>query len=580
MPLNTADQNPNTFNVVPAKTDKNGTDRGQCSWFERPMTGNVVGDRLQIVDMNMQAYVWDGATWSHPATKTDPATGTVAFLAGDQSFKKMEVVDLRDWDGLDIKGANDNSSILQAAIDQTSVAMNSAMGFNCAYRLLIPVGRIAFGTQLLLKQSSFLEGVQAINEGSELRWVGADGVDAIANQLNVSYSTLRNLRLKDFRTNPTSGRGISIDRITNGVILQRLQIMNFPSEQLYFGAPPGFSVDCVAMDDIWVTSTRSTAKGILIERADNNVSLHNIKSDIVTTPANDGYVIRVGAITNDNAVISISSVKHESNNRCPTISLPYNTRGNMIITSVQQRNPQGAAAGAGDVIQIGAVAGGSAFAVNGTTAGFTTGSTSETGGRLVLQNISGPYHGDWTGASGAATVRCLGSGTAVYGPVTIAQLGSGGRVTRDIAGAGIPQNSIYGNVGDTYRSLDATSTKCAVWVKKSGAGTNTGWQPTTPETQSVAYAAAINADMNLGNRVSIGALTGGVALNGPTNIPVFGTEVIYELVQDGTGGRAISYGSLHKGAWPTASGTSGQKQTLRGVSDGTNIVFASASGWY
>lgn len=513
-------------------------------------------------------------------TTKNLTTGAVALVLGSAKRTIGEVVDLRDWDGLDLTGSNDNSSILQAAIDQTSVAMHSYLGFNCAYRLQIPVGRIAFGTQLLLKQSSFIEGIQAINEGSELRWVGADGVDAIANQLNVSYCTLRNLRLKDFRTNPTSGRGISIDRITNGVILQRLQIMNFPSEQLYFGAPPGYSVDCVAMDDIWVTSTKTTAKGILIERADNNVSLHNIKSDIVTTPANDGYVIRVGAIANENAVISISSVKHESNNRCPTISLPLNTRGNMIITSVQQRNPQGAAAGAGDVIQIGAVAGGSAFAVNGTTAGFTTGSTSETGGRLVLQNISGPYHSDWTGASGAAMVRCLGSGTAVYGPVTVAQLGSGGRVTRDIAGAGSPQALIYGNVGDTWRSLDATSTKCAVWVKKSGAGTNTGWQPTTPETQSVSYAATVNADINLGNRVSIGALTGAVLLAGPTNIPVFGTEVIYELLQDGTGGRAISYGSLHKGTWPTASGTANQKQTLRGVSDGTNIVFASASGWY
>ena len=500
---------------------------------------------------------------------------------GGSVWNRSEFVDLRDWTGLDLTGENDNSSILQDAINQTSVAMNSELGFNCAYRLQLPVGRIAFGTQLTLKQSSFLEGVQAINEGTELRWVGADGVDAITNQINVSYCTLRNLRLKDFRTNPTSGRGISIDRITNGVILHRLSIMNFPSEQLYFGAPPGFSVDCVAMDDIWVTSTKATAKGILIERADNNVSLHNIKSDIVTTPANDGYVIRVGAIANDNAVISISSVKHESNNRCPTISLPYNTRGNMIITSVQQRNPQGAAAGAGDIVQLGAVAGGSAFAVDGTAAGFTTGSTSEIGGRLVLQNISGPYHGDWTGAVGAATVRCLGTSTAVYGSVTVAQLGTTGRIVRDIAGAGIPQANVYGNVGDTWRSLDATPTRCALWVKTANNGQATGWQPmSNPETQSVSYAATVSANINLGNRVSIGALTGAVLLGGPTNIPIFGTEVIYELVQDGTGGRAISYGSLHKGAWPTASGTANQKQTLRGVSDGTNIVFASASGWY
>lgn len=80
MPLNTADQNPNTFNVVPAKTDKNGSDRGQCSWFERPMTSNVVGDRLQIVDVNMQTFVWNGADWFNPMFATDPLTGAVKGL--------------------------------------------------------------------------------------------------------------------------------------------------------------------------------------------------------------------------------------------------------------------------------------------------------------------------------------------------------------------------------------------------------------------------------------------------------------------------------------------------------------------
>jgi len=82
MPLNTADQNPNTFNVVPAKTDKNGTDRGQCSWFERPMTGNVIGDRLRIVDVNMQEFVWNGTYWANPLFVFNGAGELVGLVAG------------------------------------------------------------------------------------------------------------------------------------------------------------------------------------------------------------------------------------------------------------------------------------------------------------------------------------------------------------------------------------------------------------------------------------------------------------------------------------------------------------------
>lgn len=71
MALNTADQNPNTFNVLPASPQKVGTDRGWCSWFERPMTSNVFGDRIQIVDLNMQTFVWNGSEWVNPAFSTD-----------------------------------------------------------------------------------------------------------------------------------------------------------------------------------------------------------------------------------------------------------------------------------------------------------------------------------------------------------------------------------------------------------------------------------------------------------------------------------------------------------------------------
>ena len=72
MPLNTPAQNPNTYAVQPASQNRVGTDRGQCSWFERPMNANIIGDRLQVVDINMQTYVWDGSEWVNPMFKIDP----------------------------------------------------------------------------------------------------------------------------------------------------------------------------------------------------------------------------------------------------------------------------------------------------------------------------------------------------------------------------------------------------------------------------------------------------------------------------------------------------------------------------
>lgn len=518
-----------------------------------------------------------GWIWSDPS-------GTALVRPDGDAHNFIEWVDPRDWAGFDVKGNNDNSTILQSAIDEAAYKSRSELGFGASKRLLLPMGRIAFGTQLLIRQNSWVEGIFGADGGTELRWVGADGIDAIANVAGIELSSchLSNLRIKDFRTTPISGRGISFKDFNNGVSLRRLQVFDFPLEQIYVGADVGQAGDCTELDDIWIGGTAATAKGILLERLDNQVIVNNIKSDLATTPANDGYVIRTQAFTNDATVIRISNVKHESNNRCPTLSFPVSTRGNVSIANVIQRNPAGGAAGAGDIIQIGALAGGSAFAVDGTAKGWTTGATSESGGRMTIENVSGANHSDWTGASGAATIRMLGSATATYSPVGRATLGSSGRISRDLYGNSSPAGSVYGNVGDQYTRLDATASLGALWVKRTGNGANSGWAPMNPETQSVTYAAALSAvNMNLGNRIQVGALTGNItSMSNPTNMFPQGVQIIYELTQDGTGGRTIVWSSLHKGAWPTASGTPNQKKTVTGISDGTNIVFNGDSGWY
>jgi hypothetical protein len=66
MMLNTLAQNPNTFNVIAPRADI-GTDRGSCSWFERPVNGNTLGDSLRIVDRGFTEYTWNGSSWVAPA---------------------------------------------------------------------------------------------------------------------------------------------------------------------------------------------------------------------------------------------------------------------------------------------------------------------------------------------------------------------------------------------------------------------------------------------------------------------------------------------------------------------------------
>ena len=83
MPLNTAESNPNTFDLVPALKD-NASFRGSCSWFERPMTGNQVGDSMQVVDINNCTFLWNGQDWINTTSAfSSNITGTYTLDRGD-----------------------------------------------------------------------------------------------------------------------------------------------------------------------------------------------------------------------------------------------------------------------------------------------------------------------------------------------------------------------------------------------------------------------------------------------------------------------------------------------------------------
>jgi len=90
--------------------------------------------------------------------------------------------------------------------------------------------------------------------------------------------------------------------------------------------------------------------------------------------------------------------------------------------------------------------------------------------------------------------------------------------------------------------------------------------PLTP-----AYAASIAVDASLGNTVLVGTLTGNTVLANPTNLQS-GQTIRYELTQDGTGSRLVTYGTLFTfSGSSTVSTTAGYVDMVTCVYDGTKL---------
>lgn len=100
-----------------------------------------------------------------------------------------------------------------------------------------------------------------------------------------------------------------------------------------------------------------------------------------------------------------------------------------------------------------------------------------------------------------------------------------------------------------------------------------------PTTNAKGSGSSPTIDFGSGNFITFTS-TGNTTWNAPSNVPPSGEPVYVQITQDGTGGRTQTWNAAFKGAWPTASGTGGQIQLITGRSDGTNLVFISASGWY
>lgn len=66
--------------------------------------------------------------------------------------------------------------------------------------------------------------------------------------------------------------------------------------------------------------------------------------------------------------------------------------------------------------------------------------------------------------------------------------------------------------------------------------------------ESIAYAASITPDASTGDYKAVGALTGNITINSPSNAPSSGEtqSLVIILEQDGTGGRTVSWGAKYR----------------------------------
>ena len=95
--------------------------------------------------------------------------------------------------------------------------------------------------------------------------------------------------------------------------------------------------------------------------------------------------------------------------------------------------------------------------------------------------------------------------------------------------------------------------------------------------QAVAYAAAITPDANAGNRVDVGALTGNITVNAPSN-PQQGQVLEIAFTQDATGSRAITWNAVFKAQTLTAGGAN-TKAIYSFRYDGTHWVQLNTAQW-
>jgi hypothetical protein len=156
--------------------------------------------------------------------------------------------------------------------------------------------------------------------------------------------------------------------------------------------------------------------------------------------------------------------------------------------------------------------------------------------------------------------RCLSGGTEA-----VEFISSG-----NISISGVQRMQLQRNTAATFRRFDFGSS----WTLAGASPFGTYFY------QGISWVAnAITPTPAAGN-LHTTAMTGNSTLNAPAVTPILGLRWSVWLLQDGTGGRTITWNAAYKGVTLAASGTANQKAIVDFVWDGTAFVQTNSTGWY
>jgi Pectate lyase superfamily protein/Right handed beta helix region len=97
--------------------------------------------------------------------------------------------------------------------------------------------------------------------------------------------------------------------------------------------------------------------------------------------------------------------------------------------------------------------------------------------------------------------------------------------------------------------------------------------------QVLAYAASFSPNPTLGEYVEVGALTGSIGVSTTTK-HAKGARLTFRFLQDGTGGRAVTWNAVYKHAWSDTGNTANKQSTISFAYDGSSWVQQGAQSPY
>ena len=97
--------------------------------------------------------------------------------------------------------------------------------------------------------------------------------------------------------------------------------------------------------------------------------------------------------------------------------------------------------------------------------------------------------------------------------------------------------------------------------------------------QTRAYAAALTPNPYIGEVVEIAALTGNISIANPTKL-ARGLRLTLRFLQDGTGGRTVTFGTAFKHAWSDTGNAADTQSTITFEYNGSNWVQVGAQSPY